>query len=143
MIRRNAPASAAAPVRTFGALAGLASPASNDLPEAEIWLNIGYETGDPDYPIVTLPFGIPVDTQKELKLTGRNEQFLAFTAARNNLLQQIQDMAKDLAPGEDIIIGGQEGGLVLQLRRKNSAVSQAPAEDTNPFMRDLFTKKVA
>lgn len=128
MIRRNAIAPAAG--TTFGARMGMIQAAESAREDSQVWLNVGYMTGDPEYPIVTLPYGIPVDTQKPLALPrGKNEKFFAFVLHRNGLLEQIQKAAADLAPGEDIVIGGDEGGLVLQLRRREAerAAEEAPA----------------
>lgn len=141
MIRRN---NIAAGATTFGQRFGnIANTEKTARPDAEVWLNIGYETGDETYPVVTLPFGIPIDTQAPLKLNGRDQGFLAFTGARNQLLEDIQAAAESLAPGEDMIIGGLDGGLVLQLRRRNSTAEQ-PAPENNPLMRKFeFVSKAA
>lgn len=135
MIRKSFVAAPAA-VAAFGRGA-----AGAQAPDAEIWMNVGYETGDAKYPFVSLPFGIPVDTQRPLELRGQDATFHAFTAARNDLLEQIQTMASKLAPGEDVIISSGEGGLALQLRRRNGQ-AVAPAADTNPFARELFAREL-
>ena len=134
MIKKSAPTFAG----RFGMLTAGAD-ASNDRPEAEVWMNIGYETGDKEYPLVTLPFGIPVDTQTPMKNNSRNPKYAAFVDARNDLLEQIQKMASELAPGDETIIGGLEGGLVIQLRRRAGPAEAVPA-DENPFVRDIVTR---
>ena len=97
--------------------------------DADVWLNIGYATGNPEYPIITLPFGIPIDTQKPLDLRGSNVGFVTFTKRRNELLEEIQRAAADLKPGEDCIIGGEDNGLLLQLRRKAANNSEAIVDE--------------
>lgn len=127
MIKRNT----IAPTKTFGQIAGISSVAPTERQDADVWINIGYETGDPVYPFVSLPFGIPLDTQKPLAVRGRDQDYLAFTGARNALLEEIQKAAEDLAPGEDIILSpeGSEGGLVIQIRRRSEAAVEAPIEN--------------
>jgi hypothetical protein len=127
MIRRN---TAAAPTTTFGERMNPANvlAAQTERVDAQVWLNIGYETGDDEYPVVTLPFGIAVDTMKSLPVPrGKNEKYLEFVQRRNALLETIQKTADALAPGEDAVIGGVEGGLILQLRRREGDVEEAPA----------------
>ena len=62
--------------------------------------------------------------------------FAAFQGARNDLLDQIMDVAKMLAPGEEKIIG-EAGGLHLQVRRVNN---EAPVVKLsgNPFRRSIM-----
>lgn len=127
---------------TFGGRNTAASADNSVRPESDVWMNIGYETGDPKYPMVSLPFGIPVDTQQPLKITGRDADFIAFTGARNQLLQEIQDLAATLKPGEEATIGGTEGGLVIQLRRRNGE-AEAPVAGENRFARSLFVTEAA
>lgn len=131
MIKRN-PAAVAAPTKTFGDRMSNVAVATPERVDAQVWLNIGYETGDEEYPVVTLPFGIAVDTMKTLAIPrGKNEKYLEFVQRRNLLLEEIQNAADALAPGEDVTIGGTEGGLILQLRRREgeAAEATAPAED--------------
>jgi len=134
MIRRNEAAAAVQASKSnimpmkFGQRMGM-SQAPEVEAKAEIWLNIGYETGDPEYPLITLPFGIPIDTQGESPLRGQNPKFLAFTKRKNELLKQIQAAGAKLAPGEEAIIGGTEGGLVLQLRRRATDSADLPVDE--------------
>jgi hypothetical protein len=73
--------------------------------KAEFWINIGYlaagagENGEDVF--VSLPLGLPLDTQKELKTNSSNEAFAALQAARNELWQQLMDVARALQPGEE------------------------------------------
>lgn len=133
MIKRN-PAAVAAPTKTFGDRMSNVAAATPERVDAQVWLNIGYETGDEEYPVVTLPFGIAVDTMKTLAVPrGKNEKYLEFVQRRNALLEEIQNAADALAPGEDVTIGGTEGGLILQLRRREGEAAEAPAPTDDGF----------
>lgn len=128
MIRRN---TIATPAATFGQRFGLQNlqPEGEARQDAEVWLNIGYETGDPEYPFVSLPFGIALDTMQPAQIRGRgNTDYAQFVAAKNSLLEQLQAAAATLAPGEEMILApaGSEGGLVIQMRRKEAKSEQAP-----------------
>jgi len=129
--------------KTFGEkFAGVKTPSqqTDDRPKAEFWMNIGYvvdyETDEgTEQRFVSLPTGIPLDTQEKLTTTSRNVNFAAFQGARNDLLDQVMEACKGLAPGEDKIIG-EAGGLQIQIRRANGEVTPvAPSE--NPFRRKL------
>ena len=115
----------------------------DDRPKAEFWLNIGYSvevadenTGEIESRFISLTTGIPLDTQEKLTINSRNQMFAAFQGARNDLLDQIMDVAKMLAPGEEKIIG-EAGGLQLQVRRVNG---EAPVVklSRNPFRRPIM-----
>lgn len=141
MIRTSNPAATSATNRlTFGARSGVVNETPAARPESDVWMNVGYETGDPKYPMVSLPFGIPIDTQQPLKITGRDADFIAFTGARNQLLAEIQDLAATLKPGEEVTLGGGTDGLVIQLRRRNGE-AEAPAVGENRFARTLFVRE--
>jgi hypothetical protein len=111
-----------------------------DLPKAQIWMNVGYvvETGNEESPtmFVSLPVGLPIDTMEAIPVTSRNAGFAQFQSARNNLLAQVQAAAATLAPGEERIIGGESDGLAIQLRRVNEPVADPGAKD-NGFVREL------
>lgn len=123
--------------KTFGA--GSQNVSSNskteDRPKAQYWLNVGYDSGieddDGKSRFVSLPTGIPLDTQEKLPTNSRNAEFRAFQSARNKLLEQILSVAKSLAPGEEKILN-----LSLQLRRVNEEAEDIPA-DENAFVRKL------
>uniref|UniRef100_A0AAU6VZP0 RNAP1 subunit A n=1 Tax=Pseudomonas phage Arace01 TaxID=3138526 RepID=A0AAU6VZP0_9VIRU len=107
-----------------------------DQPKAQLWLNIGYPVtvkvdGADEERFVSLPLGIPLDTQEHLATNSRNELFAQFQGARNDLLDQIMDAAKALAPGEDRILN-----LSIQLRRVNEDAAPVSAEN-NAFVRKL------
>lgn len=122
--------------KTFGAGSQNVSGKSEDSrPKAQFWLNVGYDSGVEDEEgktrFVSLPTGIPLDTQEKLPTNSRNGEFRAFQSARNDLLAQILDVAKSLAPGEEKILN-----LSLQLRRVNEE-AEAIAPDENQFVRKL------
>lgn len=110
--------------------------AKSDQPKAQLWLNIGYpvtiqtEAG-PEDRFVSLPLGIPLDTQEKVKANGNNELFAQFQGARNDLLDQIMDAAKALKPGEDKILN-----LSIQLRRVKDEAAPVSNEN-NAFVRKL------
>lgn len=121
--------------RTFGNFAGTSSapaPATTERVNAQTWLNIGYLAGDgEDAKFVSLPVGIPLDTQKALDMP-RSADFAALQSARNDFLTQMQDAAGKLAPGEELIIGI-DGGLCIQLRRVAGPAETPAADDSNKY----------
>ena len=111
-----------------------AAPAAPAKPKATIWLNAGYTTtvvvdGVQEERFVNLPMGMPVDTMELLPTNSRNAEFAHFRMAQNDLLKQIMDLGKSLAPGEAKTIN-----LELQLRRVNEDVAPVPNGE-NPFAR--------
>lgn len=112
---------------TFGERTGIAAVSTTDQKKASptAWLNIGYETNDEDYPFVSLPMGIGVDTMDPVALRGQNADFNEFSAHRNKLLELLQNTAAELAPGESCIIN-----LQVQLRRVNDAPTVEAKEDS-------------
>jgi hypothetical protein len=118
--------------------------AKKDQTPAVYWLNIGYQTevqteeGTTEVRFVSLPLGIPLDTQELLKTNSRNESFAQFQAARNDLHAQIMDLAKGLEPGEETILAlDPKNGLAIQLRRVNEATAAVVDPAANPFARKL------
>jgi hypothetical protein len=132
------PAGGAQPGHLFG---NLGAPDRKELPKAQTWLNVGYVVGTPgedDYRFVSLPVGIPLDTMEGLPIRSDND-FGKFTAARNNLMQQLQERAAQLEPGDEALIGlGNDSGLVIQLRRVNGPVEAPATDESNPYARQLF-----
>ena len=111
-----------------------AAPATPAKPKATIWLNAGYTTtvvvdGVQEERFVNLPMGMPVDTMELLPTNSRNAEFAQFRMAQNDLLNQIVELGKSLAPGEAKTIN-----LELQLRRVNEDVAPVPNGE-NPFAR--------
>lgn len=100
------------------------SAAKADKPKSQFWLNIGYvaNEGTEDAKFISLPTGIPLDTQEPLPTNSSNEDFRAMRSAQNDLLAQLIEFAEGLEPGAEGIIQ-----LQVQLRRV-----KAPAEDIKP-----------
>ena len=86
--------------------------AASDKPKSELWLNIGYVANDEDQTFISVPMGLPVDTQEPIKLSGSNEDWLMLAAARNGLLEELQKKGFSLEKGEEIEIP-----LIVRLRR--------------------------
>lgn len=109
--------------------------APSDKPKARFWLNVGYDSGvveeDGQSRFVSLPIGIPLDTQNRLPTNSRNDDFASFQAARNDLLDQLMEIANGLEPGEDKILK-----LEVQLRRVNDEQPEASIS-TNKFARKV------
>ena len=125
----------------FGGAVG-AGTNRQDLPKAQTWLNVGYVKQVPSVEdpskmediFVSLPVGIPLDTQEAINITSRNARFASFQSARNDLLTQIQAEAAKLQPGEEKIIGlGGKSPLCIQLRRVNEAAEAPAADESNVF----------
>lgn len=107
-----------------------------DLPKAEFWLNLGYTAdgiveGEETPRFVSLPIGIPLDTQELLPTNSRNKVWGAFNAARNDLHEQLMAVAKQLEPGQERLVN-----LQIQLRRVNEEAPDASAEN-NEFVKQL------
>lgn len=109
--------------------------AVSDKPKAEFWINLGYTSehkdkdGNPYF--ISLPQGIPLDTQEELLTTSRNDEYAAFNAARNDLQAQLMQHVATLAPGEATTVT-----LEVQIRRVNAPA--APIDPANnPMARKL------
>lgn len=122
--------------RPFGAAGNTTQTNNNaDQPKAELWLNIGYTAEgagkDGEDMFVSLPVGIPLDTQKPVNAASKNEAYSMFQQARNSLLEQIQKFAESLEPGEAATLQ-----LEVQVRRVEG--ERAPVQsDNNPFMKQL------
>lgn len=118
-----------------GAAQQAATTAKADLPKSKHWLNIGYSVAgageDGSDMFVSLPYGIPLDAMEQVKTASKNADFHAFQCARNDLLAQLQEFAKGLKPGEEVIIE-----LAVQLRHVNEEVADLPASE-NKFARTL------
>jgi hypothetical protein len=125
--------------RVFGQSAQTAAPAApQDRPKAQWWLNLGYkvnypvEGGGTEERLVSLPVGTPLDTQEPIRNNSKNPVYAEFVGARNHLLEQLMERAKQMKPGEVIDLD-----LVVQLRcvddSENTVVPQ-----TNGFIKNLF-----
>lgn len=120
---------------TFGKTAPAAPAASSNKPKAQLWLNIGYDSGVVDDQgesrFVSLPVGIPLDTMEALPTNSRNQDYARFNAARNDLHDQIMAAAAKLNAGESTVLN-----LQIQLRRVNEDAPDVSAEG-NQFVRKL------
>jgi hypothetical protein len=127
--------------RTFGvpAAAQAATTPAAQRPKAEFWLNIGYDSGiqqeDGETWFVSLGQGIPLDQIEDLKTTGRNAEYNQFMQARNDLRDQLLEAAKQLEPGNAVIINPDDQ-LQIQLRRIGGEPPAPTGE--NQFARKLF-----
>lgn len=119
--------------KTFGNKSNAASATAESKPKAQYWLNIGYvaNEGTEDEKFISLPTGIPLDTQEHLPTNSSNADFRALRCAQNDLLDQLMDFAKDLEPGAEGIIQ-----LQVQLRRVKAPEADIPAEE-NKYARTL------
>lgn len=90
--------------------------AKQDLPKAEFWINIGYESDSVDehgtHRFVSLPMGLPLDTMKLVETKSSNAGWAEFQAAKNDLHAQIMEAAKSLKAGDAVNLN-----LTIQLRR--------------------------
>ena len=119
---------------TFGQRYANAAVPPQEKPKSEFWLNIGYtrevETEEGiDSKFVSLPIGIPLDTQEHVNANSRNNDFAEFQSARNDLLDEIMEFARTLEPGKDAILN-----LEIQLRRINEDRPSVPST-SNKFSR--------
>jgi len=127
--------------RTFGMPAdnsASASAARQELPKADVWMNIGYtvdiiaEDGTPDTRFVSLPVGIALDTQKPIDIKTRSADLADLQANQNALLTDLQKYAEGLAPGEETLIN-----LQIQLRRVKDPVVAPTATQDSVFARKI------
>ena len=100
--------------------------------KADFWLNIGYQVeserdGETIQRFISLPTGIPLDTQEHLPIRGNNVDFKNMRSAQNELLDALKDAAAALQPGEAQIVN-----LQIELRRVNGEQAATPSE-SNPF----------
>lgn len=96
----------------------------SDRPKSQFWLNVGMRAGEGDAErFVSLPQGVALDNLKPIAIRGSNEDYNKFTAARNDLLDQIMTLAASLDPGGEAYLS-----LEVQVRRVNDEV-EAPAVD--------------
>lgn len=129
--------------KTFGvpsnSAASTSTTTAGDRPKSQYWLNVGVPVGEGDEArFVSLPMGIALDGMKHLPIRGSNEDFNSFTGARNDLLDQIMELAASLAPGQDAVLS-----LSVQVRRINEE-TEAPAVDaSNPYKINLDIRQAS
>ena len=95
-----------------------------DLPKAQMWMNIGFVAGDGRF--VNLPYGLPIDTMQKARVAGSDEEFIALRHAQNELLAAVQAEGDKLEPGQEIEIPL----LTVRLRRVKDELEIDP--ETNP-----------
>lgn len=104
-------------------------------PQAEFFINVGVpitRTIERDGEMVeeeillSLPFGLPLDTMNELVIRGNNEQWNADAAARNELLKALVKMGEGLDAGT----GKMLPKLAVQLYRRKDQVEAAADNST-------------
>lgn len=113
----------------FGANKSAAVAAKSDKPKAQFWLNVGLvkEVKGEDV-FLSLPIGIPLDTQDRLPETSSNKEYAQMQAARNNIVDQLMAYAETMEAGDDVIID-----LKVQLRRVKATQEVSVKPDENPF----------
>ena len=114
---------------------------NQDRPKAEFWLNVGYMSDSKDedgtYRFVSLSQGIPLDTIEDLPTNSSNQLFAAFQGARNDLRDQLLDVAKELDAGQATIVAEDANtGLSIQIRRVREETA-APTGNANPYAKKL------
>lgn len=96
-------------------------------PQAEFFINVGVpitrqveRDGEmvEEEILLSLPFGLPLDTMNELVIRGNNEQWNADAAARNELLKALVKMGEGLDAGT----GKMLPKLAVQLYRRKDQV---------------------
>ena len=124
--------------RVFGARSSAAAP-SDDRAKAQFWLNVGYvskvKDEDGTYRFVSLAQGIPLDNVETLATNSSNQNFAYFRQAQNELRDDLLAEAKQLKPGEDMILEAGPSGLTFQIRRVRD--EQAAPTGENPFRQKL------
>ena len=124
--------------RVFGARSSAAAP-SDERPKAQFWLNVGYvskvKDEDGTYRFVSLAQGIPLDNVETLATNSSNQNFAYFRQAQNELRDDLLAEAKQLKPGEDMILEAGPSGLTFQIRRVRD--EQAAPTGDNPFRQKL------
>lgn len=127
----------------FGARNTTANESREDLPQAEFWLNLGYEHGEGENTkFISLPVGIALDTMKRAAVRNQSD-FSKQMAASNDLLDQVLAEAGKLEPGSSVLLPGECAGLRLQLRRRSDPNNAATGGDSNEYSRKLLFAEAA
>jgi hypothetical protein len=71
--------------------------------QAKIWLNIVVKSAAGD--LISLPYGIALDTMKDAKVSG-DPEWRAMAKARNEFLAQLLALSEELEEGEGQILTG-------------------------------------
>lgn len=101
-----------------------------DRPQAKFWLNVGYEVSVKDSDgvestrFISLPIGLPLDTQQHKTSRGTGE-VAQIISAGNDLLDELVKAAQAIPPGETQLVN-----LQIQIRHvkpENAVVSGSNA----------------
>ncbi len=87
-------------------------------------------SGEKENRFISIPVGIPLDTQKPINITSRNAVMSEMQAAQNQLLTELQELAAGMDAGGEVMID-----LQLQLRRVNDKVEAPTITEASPFAR--------
>lgn len=127
--------------RTFGVSQSAAQSQDEgraELPKAQIWVNIGYRVELPSVDgkgtetrFISIPVGIPLDTQKPIDIRVRNADMADMQAHQNLLLEELQALAGQLDAGDETYLNG----LEIQMRRVKDPVTAPVASASSPFAR--------
>lgn len=135
--------------RPSGIFAGQQAPAQEaERPQAMLWGNLGYPvtfknptTGEMEERFISIPVGVPVDTQKPINITTRSPIMAEMQAAQNQLLADLQAAGAEMEPGAEQVVHG----LEFRLRRVNDKVEAPTITEASPFARkvSLFSQAEA
>lgn len=118
----------------LGNVAGNAQGAKDKKTQAQVYLNPGFHSQDPqtgEMVFISIPVGIGIDTQKPLDIKGQNEEWNAKARAMNALLEKLQRVGAGLEPGEEVELPQ----LTLQMRRRKPAAETS--DENNAHMAAL------
>jgi hypothetical protein len=111
---------------------------------ADVWMNVGYEQpgkdeeGNDIVTFIGVPLGIALDTQKPIDTSKtRSANLLKTQTKQNALLEQLQQAATELKPGEECIVN-----LAVQIRRVKGPL-EAPADDGERFALEMVPTRTA
>lgn len=112
--------------------AAAATTATTDRVPEEFWANIGlvseYETdAGTEEQFISLNYGIPLSSVPEVKL-GSSPDYNAMQLARQDLYQQIMEIAQGLEEGETFQVP-----VTMQIRRVKSAASKKSEVSSNAY----------
>lgn len=117
---------------------------TEDRPQADVWMNVGYSVevddtsqgakkGDKVQKFIGVPLGIALDTQRPIDTSKtRSAELMEIQTHQNKLLEDLQEFAQSLKPGEEQIIN-----LQVQVRRVNAPVEAPKADGTSPLARPM------
>ncbi len=128
----------------FRSAAAASTPNQNDRPSATVWLNIGMTVPlvQPDGTtvdiFVSLPVGLPLDTQEPMTAKGNNANWHQMVQAKYWLLSELQKAAIQMEPGSEEIVTG----LEIQIKRVGGAAAE-PVADANPFLAAMKARSLS